>query len=170
MKSSAKKVAFLGLMFAMSVTLSFLESLIPVSGLLPPGVKLGLSNIITMYTLFFLSAKYAYSIAVLKSLFVLITRGVTAGFLSALGGLLSVTVMLIVMLVFKKSTYLTTSIIGAVAHNIGQLIGSLILLGPAVLYYSPILLVSGVVMGVVTGLVLKVVMPALEKLKIRVEK
>ena len=51
MKYRASKVAFLGLLFALSVVLSLVESslapMVPV-----PGVKLGLSNIVTMYCLF----------------------------------------------------------------------------------------------------------------------
>ncbi len=66
MKYRASKVAFLGLLFALSVVLSLVESslapMVPV-----PGVKLGLSNIVTMYCLFCLGWREAYSLAALKS-------------------------------------------------------------------------------------------------------
>ena len=68
--TAARSVAFLGLMFALAMALSLLESMIPALPMLPPGVKLGLSNIVTMYCLFFLGARSAFTVAALKSCFV----------------------------------------------------------------------------------------------------
>ena len=48
-KSKAYKTAFMGLMLGLALALSFLESMLPVLPFLPVGVKLGLSNIVTMY-------------------------------------------------------------------------------------------------------------------------
>ena len=46
-----------------------------------------------------------------------------------------------------------------------QLLGASMLTGTALtLYYFPVLILSGVGMGLVTGLVLKTVLPAVEKL------
>ena len=62
-------------------------------------------------------------------------------------------------------SYLVISILGAIGHNMGQLFGAAMLTGTALtLYYFPILILSGIGMGFVTGLVLKTVLPALEKL------
>ena len=69
-----KRLALMGLLFALAMALSFLESLLPALPMLPPGIRLGLSNIVTMYALFALGPVSGYTIAVLKSLFVLLTR------------------------------------------------------------------------------------------------
>ena len=90
-----KRLALMGLLFALAMALSFLESLLPALPMLPPGIRLGLSNIITMYALFVLGPASGYTIAVLKSLFVLLTRGAVAAAMSAAGGIVSVTVMLL---------------------------------------------------------------------------
>ena len=66
-QSPAVRVAYMGLLFALAMALSFLESLIPLPPVYPAGFKLGLSNIVTMYCLFFLGAKDAYLLATLKS-------------------------------------------------------------------------------------------------------
>ena len=66
-----KRLALMGLLFALAMALSFLESLLPALPMLPPGIRLGLSNIVTMYALFALGPVSGYTIAVLKSLFVL---------------------------------------------------------------------------------------------------
>ena len=81
------------LLFALSIIMAYLEHLIPPLPFAPPGVKLGLSNIITMYTLFFIGIPQALIIAILKAGFVLLTRGTIAAILSLLGGLASVLIM-----------------------------------------------------------------------------
>lgn len=162
--SKIKRICFMGLLFAVAVVLSYIEGMIVIPGL-PPGVKLGLSNIATMYCVFFLGGKSAYTLAVLKAFSVLLMRGPTGALLSLLGGLLSVTIMLFLLLLKKWSlSYLIISVFGAIGHNLGQLAGSALLTGTTLtLYYFPILIVSGIVMGFVTGLVLKTVLPAVEK-------
>ena len=102
----------------------------------------------------------------LKALSVLLMRGPTGALLSLLGGLISVTVMLLLLHLKGNSlSYLVISILGAIGHNMGQLLGASMLTGTALtLYYFPVLILSGVGMGLVTGLVLKTVLPAVEKL------
>ena len=160
-----KRICFMGLLFATAVVLSYIEGMVSVPGL-PPGVKLGLSNIVTMYCVFFLGVSNAYTLAVLKALSVLLMRGPTGALLSLLGGLISVTVMLLLLHLKGSSlSYLVISILGAIGHNMGQLLGASMLTGTALtLYYFPVLILSGVGMGLVTGLALKTVLPAVEKL------
>lgn len=167
MRKKIGEITLLGILFALALILSFLEGLLPPVPFLPPGVKLGLSNIITMYCLLCLGAEKAYLLAVLKAGFALLTRGFTAAVLSACGGLLSVTVMLLLMLPKQHmvSVFLL-SVFGAVSHNLGQLsAASLLIGGSAALAYLPILLMAGVLMGTVTGSVLRVVLPAVKKLR-----
>ena len=81
-QNKTRRIALSGLLFALTMALSFAESAIaPMLGLMP-GVKIGLANIVVMYALFFMGAKQALSLALLKSFFVMLTRGVVAGFLS----------------------------------------------------------------------------------------
>lgn len=156
----------MGLLFALAMALSFLESLLPALPMLPPGIRLGLSNIVTMYSLFVLGPAGGYTIAVLKSLFVLLTRGAVASVMSASGGLLSTTIMLAASrLPGMRQQYLLLSIFGGAAHNVGQLIAARwIIQNQYVWYYLPILLIAGIIMGTVTGLILKTVLPYLNQL------
>ena len=93
-------------------------------------------------------------------------RGPSGGLLGLLGGRVSVMVLLLLQKKKKNGlSYLVISILGAIGHNMGQLFGAAMLTGTALtLYYFPILILSGIGMGFVTGLVLKTVLPALEKL------
>ena len=54
--------------------------------------------------------------------------------------------------------------ISAVCHNIGQLLAAVIFTGTkAVLGYAPVLMIFSVVTGIVTGTILCVIMPVLQK-------
>ena len=82
----ARETAWTGMLFALAIALSYLESLVsPLLGLMP-AIKLGLSNIVVMYALLFLRTRTALLLVVLKALFAFLTRGATAGFLSLCGG------------------------------------------------------------------------------------
>ena len=161
-----KQLVLTGLLFAIALVLSIVESTLPPLPLPVPGVKFGLSNIAVMFALFFLTKSQAFTIAILKGLFVTMTRGLIAGILSFSGGILSLMVMLLLMLIFKqKISYMVVSIFGAVAHNMGQFIAiTLIYTGLYLVAYIPVLLISGVVAGIVTATLLRFILPALKKL------
>ncbi len=164
-KVNTKKIVLTGILFAVALTLSFFESLIPTSSFLPPGVKLGLSNIVTMYSIFVLGAGTGISIVILKGFFVFITRGVMASLLSMSGGLLSVLGMVILSKIFdNKKQYLILSIFGAIFHNVGQIIIASIFISNKLIYTLPILILSGIFMGIITGIILKTVLPYIDKL------
>ncbi len=164
-RNSASRAALLGILTAEALALSFLEGLIPPIPGMPPGAKPGLSNIITMFTVYSVGWQEALVITVLKAIFAALTRGVTAGLMSLSGGLLS-TAALILLSKFSKDRfgYLGISVICAVIHNLGQLLVSFILLGSAAVFgYIPFLILFAVVTGALTGTVLKVTMPVLIK-------
>ena len=172
MHHKVRQVAVLGMFFALALILSFLEGLLPPLPMLPPGVKPGLSNIVTMYCLLYMGKGPAYLLTFLKAGFAFLTRGGTAGFLSLCGGLLAVSVMAVLMLPKKHMiTVFLLSVGGAVSHNLGQLAGSALLVGGfAAFAYLPVLLLSGVAMGAVTGVILRTVLPAVERLKFPLQK
>lgn len=165
MKTKTQKIALLGILSAQALVLSFFENLLPAMPFLPPGVKLGLSNIVTMFTAGTMGLLPTLTVTLIKSLFALLTRGVTAFFMSLGGGLLSTVAMcLMLKLVKNKSGFVGVAVVSAVCHNLGQLAVSIIVTKTtAFVYYTPVLLLSGVVMGIITGTVLKAVMPLLMK-------
>ena len=154
------------LIFAAALVLATVENVLPPLPIAVPGVKFGLSNIAVMYALFFLGRKQAYSIGTLKAVFVFATRGGIAGLLSLAGGVLSISVMILLMVVFRERiSYLVISIFGAVFHNTGQFIViSIIYTGMNMWAYFPLLLISGLVAGVATSTLLRFIMPALKRI------
>jgi heptaprenyl diphosphate synthase len=163
--SRTKNIVLTGILFAVAIVLSIIENLIQFP-VIAPGVKLGLSNIVVMFTLFFLGKQKAFLLAFLKAMFVFITRGTVAGILSLCGGLLSITVMSIILIIFKdKVSYLMISIAGSVFHNLGQLAAVSILYTNIILWvYLPVFLLTGIVTGIATSALLKVCLTAFKKL------
>lgn len=159
-------IAKLGVLLALACALQFLESLVPVP--LPLGVKPGISSIVVMYILLFMGFKYAAVSAVLKSCFVLITRGASAFCMSLAGGLFSVAVMGVFVWLSKcrdKSTGIAAlSVAGGVAHNTGQLAAASIIAGSIyIVSYLPVLIPAGVISGLFTGVIFRLLLPVMEK-------
>ncbi len=164
MKNNTYKIALFGVLSAVALTLSYLEGLIPTVAFMPPGAKMGFSNIATMFAASSMGLVSALAITFIKALFAGITRGVTAFFMSLCGGILSTVTMYLLFKFSKKTGYMAIGIICALVHNFGQLIVAIITAGNlSVLGYAPVLLISGAVTGAVTGTVLRAVMPSLER-------
>ena len=157
-----RHIALSGLLFALAMALSFIEGTLVIPGLLP-GMKLGLANIVVMYALFFMGARQALVLDVLKALFVFLVSGFTAGFLSLCGGLLSLAVMWVLYYLLPvRPTWFILSVCGALAHNVGQLLGAGVIISSSLsLYYAPVMLVLGLVMGALTSVTLRALLPAL---------
>lgn len=164
MKNNTYKIALFGVLSAVALTLSYLEGLIPTVAFMPPGAKMGFSNIATMFAASSMGLVSALAITFIKALFAGIIRGVTAFFMSLCGGILSTVTMYLLFKFSKKTGYMAIGIICALVHNFGQLIVAIITAGNlSVLGYAPVLLISGTVTGAVTGTVLRAVMPSLER-------
>ncbi len=162
--NGAKRISLLGLMFALAMVLSLIEGLFPIP--IPvPGIRLGLANIVVMFALIYLKRSDALVLVILKAVFVAATRGTIAGSLSLAGGLLALGVMVLLFILFKdKSTYLLISISGAVFHNLGQITAASLILETALWIYLPVLILSGLVTGFATSILLKTTSPVFLRL------
>lgn len=157
-------VAFNGLLGALALVLSALEGMLPPIPVLPPGAKLGLSNLVTMYAAGTVGLGPALCIAVLKGLFAGVTRGFMAMLMSLAGGMVSTLVMwLLLQIQGKPFGMIGLGVAGALSHNGAQLGVAALLTTPAIAWYIPWMLFFGVCSGILTGLVLRAVMPLLDK-------
>jgi len=160
-----RRYAIITILVTNAILISLLESLIPIP--IPvPGVKLGLANIITLIAIAFLPLKDVLLIVVIRCVVVaLLTRGVMMLAFSLSGGLLSALGM---TLVYRSMSRFFSvkgiSIIGAILHNTAQLtVASLVLGQLVVLYYLPVLLISAVVTGFITGTIGEIAINELRK-------
>lgn len=161
-KHKARTVALAGLLGALALAFSFLEGLLPPLPGMPPGARLGLSNLVTMYAAGSLGLPWALVLAVIKAGFGFLTRGLTAGLMSLCGGLVS-TVLMWLVLRFTPAGLALTGVCGALGHNLAQLAVACVLTSPAALAYGPFLLGYGLATGVLTGTVLRLTMPHLQR-------
>ncbi len=148
----AKKTALLGMLVALAFVLSYIETLIPVN-LGIPGAKLGLANLVVMVALYTLGMKEAFGLSMVRILLTGLTFSSMAAMLySFAGGLLSFAVMAL-MKKTKKLSVTGVSVLGGIAHNAGQIFVAMWMLDTATLiYYLPVLAITGVASGTVIGL------------------
>lgn len=158
------KVAYLGVCTALGLVLSYVETLIPVF-IAVPGMKLGLANLIVVILLYGVGPREAYTVSVLRVILVGFMFGNMASIIYSLAGCsLSFLVML---LLYRREgfTILGVSVAGAVFHNLGQIIVAMLIVETfSIIYYFPILMVSGVVTGLVIGIISKEVLKRLPKM------
>lgn len=161
---SVKKLTTLALFSTIALTIFLLESLIP--PLVPiPGIKLGLANIVTLILL----ANGAWRDALVVLMARILLGSIFAGqmmsfFYSLAGGMVCLLVMAVLHHFLGKKLLWFTSIIGALAHNTGQILVAALILGPYVLFYYPYLIVGGIITGLFTGLAAWYLQPRLPKI------
>ena len=146
-----KRLVLLALLTAVAMILSYVESLLPSVGI--PGVKMGLANIAVIFALFRFGWKEAAALSLVRVVLVSLLFGSVGAMLYSLAGaVLSLAVMALLRRIDRFST-VGISVAGGVAHNAGQiLMAMLILQTKQLLGYLPVLAVSGIAGGVLTGL------------------
>ncbi len=151
--NKTKRLAFMALLTAMALTIFVLEAQIP-APVPVPGVKLGLSNVITLTAMLLLGRKEAGVVLILRIIMGAMFTGSPAALIYSIsGGLLAYITMCILIGLFPEKLVWVVSAVAAVAHNAGQLIAAaLVVKTPGLLYYAPILAASGIVTGIFTGI------------------
>ena len=152
-KLSTKQMVTLSALVAVAMILSYVESMIP-AFVAVPGVKMGLSNIATVFALYSLGWPYAICVSVVR---VLLSSLLFGNFVSLIYSLSGAFLALGIMILLKKLDKFSTvgvSVAGGVGHNAGQIIAACIVMENAAisLYIIP-LIISGTISGVLIGLV-----------------
>lgn len=141
----------MGLFSAVAIIFGYVESMIPVfAGI--PGIKLGLANLSVLFILMKYSLKEALIVSGIRIVVIGFMFGNMFSIVYSLAGaLLSLTVMALLKR-FTKASIFAISMAGGISHNIGQLIiACLIVENRSLLFYAPVLLISGILTGAVIG-------------------
>ena len=159
MKISTKKLTLLASITAVAMILSYVESLIP-AFVAVPGVKMGLSNIATVFALYTLGAPSAICVSLVRIFLSALLFGNFVSMLYSLGGAALALIAMVVLRRLHVFSSVGVSTAGAVMHNAGQIaVACLIMENAAIaLYIVPLTLVctlSGVVIGVAAGLLVR---------------
>lgn len=143
----------MGMLVALAFIFSYIESLLPTSvGI--PGIKIGLANMVVIVTLYTMGAAPAFALSLVRIVLTGFTFGNLASMVYSLGGgMLS----LLVMVIARKTKLFSVtgvSVLGAVFHNVGQIIvAALVIENSSLFYYLPVLMISGVAFGIIIGVV-----------------
>ena len=144
------KIALCGVLIALAMILSYLESLVPIH-IAVPGVKLGLANLVTIIALQKLDLKSTVVISVGRIILSNVLFGNMAVLLYSLAG--AACSILIMTLLKKCRVFGLVGISVAVFHNLGQiLVAVCVMENVRIFYYMFILLITGTVAGVAIGL------------------
>lgn len=146
-----KKMTSGAMLVALAMIFSYIESILPIHfGI--PGIKLGLANLVVVLALYLLSAKWAFTISIVRIILVAITFGnVSLGIYSLAGGILSLSIMYLLHK-GKSFSVVGVSVAGGVFHNIGQLLIAILAVSNLnLILYLPILLLVGAVTGYAIG-------------------
>jgi len=154
-----KKTVTLALLAAISLILFVVEMQIP--PLTPlPGIKLGLANMITLFILHRkdFKATDAIAVVIVRVLLAALITGSLFTLIFSLGGAATA---ILVMLLFRKSfkgkLIPVTSVAGAIAHNLAQITVAVLIAGTGILLYLPLLMLSGILSGLLTGFTVAII-------------
>ena len=147
-----RRLTACAILSAVALTIFVLEAQIPVP--LPvPGLKLGLSNVVTVFALAVLGWREALAIVLVRILLGNLATGQASAILYALaGGLLSFAAMALLRRVLKPGQLWLCGVCGGLMHTIGPMAVAVAITRTAgLLLYLPVLLLCGVATGALTG-------------------
>ena len=158
-----KKMVTLSALVSLAIILSYIEFLLP--AFIPiPGVKMGLSNIATVFTLYTLGWPYAICVSVVR---VFMSALIFGGFVSMVYSLFGAVLALVAMILLMKTDLFSPigiSVAGGVFHNVGQVLAAcLIMKNIGISLYVVPLVMSGTIAGILIGIVAGILVRKIEK-------
>lgn len=156
------KTAYLGLLLAFALILSYIETIIPFqSGI--PGMKLGLANLAVVLCLYLFGWKEAFLLTTVKALLSGFMFGSLSMIMYSLAGAL---ISALVMFILQKTHWFHVPVVsaaGGVAHNLGQiLVAFWVVETYGIAYYIPILMIAGLLTGLLIGITAALVLPYIQ--------
>lgn len=162
-KINTKTLVTISALIAVAMILSYIESLIPAFTTIP-GVKMGLSNIATVFALYTLGWPYAILVSVIRVILSSLLFGKITGLIYGLSG---AALALLAMILVKKTNRFSTvgvSVVGGICHNIGQIIAVCIVMGTSAIALNLIvLLITGTIAGVLIGVAAGILVERIKK-------
>lgn len=160
-----RRTAELGLLLAMALILSYVESLIPFSfGI--PGIKLGLPNLIVLLLLY--DGGRAREAFWVNGMRIVLSGFLFSNLYAILYALAGAAFSFFAMLAGRRTKWFSmvgVSVLGGVFHNVGQLLVAMAVVETlAVACYVPFLIVAGTVTGALLGFVGMELLPYLRRI------
>ena len=148
-----KYLTRMALLTAIALTIFMVEAQLP--GLVPvPGIKLGLSNIVTVWAVFTLGPGKAAAILFCRVFLGAVFSGqMSTIFYSGAGGACAIGVTILVRKILTQKQIWIAGVLGSIAHCIGQVAMAVLLTStPGLVAYLPYMILVGIFTGAFTGL------------------
>lgn len=151
-KISTKKIAYVGVLTAVSLTIYVIEAQFPLSSI--GGIKLGLSNIVTLIAMLFVGRAEAGLVLFLRIILSAAFYGTFISFaFSLIGGLFAYIAMFLLVERLDKKQIWAVSVCGGICHNLGQILVAVVIAGQSAAFsLLPYLILSGIITGFFTGI------------------
>lgn len=148
-----KKLVLLALLTAIALSIFMIEAQIP-APVPVPGVKLGLANIVTVFTVFLLGSWEGAAVLFCRIFLSAVFAGnFSTIFYSAAGGLLSILTTVGLKRIVTHKQLWVVGALAAMAHSIGQMAAAILISGtPELAIYLPVLIAISIITGLFTGL------------------
>lgn len=155
MEKLTRKITLTGIFAALALAVFVIEAQLPPIAI--PGVKLGLSNAVSLAAMIFISRKCAGAVTLIRITLGAVFCGTLMSFaFSAAGGILAFAVMAAVVEKIDRHQLWAVSVLGAIGHSIGQFLAAMIFIGTkGLLIYLPIMIICSVISGALTGLLVQ---------------
>lgn len=160
-----KRIALDAMLAAMALLLFIVETQIPPLTTIP-GIKIGLANVVTLFAVYYCGRRDAAAILFVRVCLGAVFAGNATTFLySAAGAALCLIITCFVCRPLRRTVWVA-GVLGAIAHNVGQLFMAAVLLrSAAVFWYLPYLLIAAVISGAFTGLCVQLLLRRLNRRK-----
>ena len=164
MNNRIKKIASLAVLTSAALVLSYVEFLLPPLYMALPAIKMGLPNIIIIFVLYRFGIKEAVCVSFLRlALVTLLFGNLVMLAYSAMGAALSILSMSILKR-FRCFSAVGVSVVGAVLHNLGQILMAIIILDTAsIAFYFPVLIFTGTIAGILVGILASILQSRIKK-------
>lgn len=148
-----RKLTFMSMLLVLAIIIFTVESQLPPIAPIP-GIKLGLANVINLIAMYMLGRRESFIILVLRIVISSIFAGKFTGFMYSIsGGIMCFLFMSVMSLFIKENRMWVVSVFGAIGHNIGQIVIACFIMGTfQIIWYLPILMISGIITGTFTGI------------------
>ena len=148
-----RRMTRLSLLTAIALTIFMVEAQIPVP--VPvAGIKLGLANIVTVYTVFTMGPGAGCLVLGCRIFLGAVFAGNFSSILySAAGGAVAILIPILLRKVLREKQIWVAGVFGALGHSLGQMaMAVLVTQTPGIAVYLPIMCAASIVTGTITGL------------------
>lgn len=163
-RTKTQQMTIFTLLLAMSILMNMIEPAVPIPGV--PGVKFGLANALGLIVLYLFGWASFLKLGLLRVLFSTLLRGIFLGigFWLSLSGVLLSSVVVILLKRCTKLSPIGLSVGSATFHNLGQILALVFIIKSwGMVYWLPVMLMTGIPTGIITGYVSKLILTRFKK-------